>query len=143
MSTPQFEEVREFQKTQVDAAAKAALAAANHLAKLTEIQMQASKELIGLLQSHTQQVLSAKDFGGLAQTHSNLISTLVANSTKVSQDLFAAGSQYAKESKEQATAAMAQTADKAGEAGKAVQQAFANGAQAFTDKATAATSKAQ
>lgn len=143
MSNPQFEEVREFQKTQVDAAAQAALAATNHLAKLTEIQMQAGKDLIGLLQTHTQQVLSAKDIGAVAQTNSSLINTLVSNGVKVSQDLFAVNSQFAQASKEQATAAMAKTADKAGEAGKAVQQAFANGAQAFTDNAAAATSKAK
>jgi len=131
MPNEPLEEVRDYQKAQVDTAAQAALTATDHLARLAEVHLQAGKELIAVLQSHGQQVLSAKDFGTLAEANSILINTLIANGVKVSQDLFTIGSQYVQEAKEQASTAVAHNASKAGEAGKAVQEAFANGTQAF------------
>lgn len=139
MSTEQFEEVRAFHKSQLDAVAQAALTATEHMAKAAEVQLQASKDLIGVLQSHGQQLLSAQDASALAQAQNSLIQTLTSNSVRVAQDLAAIGSEYVKTAKEQATTVVSQNASKAGEAGKAVQAAFVQGAQQMAAGKTAAS----
>lgn len=142
MSSEHLQEVREFQKAQVDATAQAALTATDHLAKLVEIQLEAGKELIKLLHSHSQRVLSTKDLAELGEANSGLVNTLLANSVQVSQDLFAAHNQYAKQAKEQVTNAVQQNVREAGDAGKAVQQAFAQGAQNLAQAGTSANNTA-
>ena len=131
MANKQLDDVRAFHKSQVDAVAQAALTATEHLAKAAEVQLQASKELIGVLQSHGQQLLSAQDVSTLAQAQNSLLNALAASGVRVAKDLAAIGNAYAQIAKDQTTEAVKQGATQAGEAGKSVQEALAQGAQQF------------
>lgn len=122
MSNEHLHDVRAFHKNQVNATAQAALTATDHIAKHAELHVQAGKELITVLQSHSERVLDIKDLAALAEANRSLVNTLVANSTRVTQDLLALNNQFAQQAKEQLSNAWSLTANNAAEAGKAVQE---------------------